>query len=266
MRWIASHHEKRVALHYPDIARAILIALTLFTPAYAQEEPAIVPVNTPMIADISQNAVEIHASFNGAQLLVFGARNQPGDLVIAVRGPERNLLLRRKERIAGMWMHVEQQKYNHIPLFYTLASTQPMEEIAPARLLQSLGLGGTEVIRLNNPHSKNLFDTALIQHFHKRHNWQIPFGTITYFGESLFKAKLNMPDTLPAGNFTVEVYLFDRGALISAQMMPLRSYKTGFDAKISSAAQMYGWAYGIGAILLALAGGWLAHRLFNRRK
>ncbi len=89
---------------------AALVCVLLAFPLHAQQ-PVQVPLNTPMVADVSQAVVEIHASFNGLQLLIFGARNQPGDVVIAVRGPKANLLLRRKERMAGMWMHVEQQKY-----------------------------------------------------------------------------------------------------------------------------------------------------------
>lgn len=245
--------------------RLLCVWLALTSSLHAQE-PAPLPFSTPMIADVSQDIVAIHSSFNGMQLLVFGARNQPGDVVIAVRGPQANLLLRRKERIAGMWMHLEQQKYEHIPLFYAVASTRPLEDIAPAPLRESLGLGGGEVIHLHNPESKDRFNEALMKYLGKRRAWQVPFSRITYFGESLFKAKLNLPDTLPAGSFTVEVYLFNQGRLISAQMIPLRSYKTGFDARVYNTAQQRDWLYGIGCILLALSGGWLAHRLFNRRK
>lgn len=245
------------------LATALLLLIAL--PAQAQES-APLTLNTPIVADVSQNTVEIHSSFNGMQLLVFGARNQPGDLVIAVRGPQANLLLRRKERIAGMWMHVEQQKYADVPLFYAIASTRDLAHITTPATLAALGLGPQAVIRLKNPDSKDNFDNALMRLFQKRRTWQIPFSTITYFGESLFKAKLNLPDTLTPGDFTVEVFLFDRGNLVSAQMLPLSSFKTGFDATVFKAAQDHSILYGIGCILLALSGGWLAHQLFNRRK
>ena len=241
----------------------MLLMIAMAATAPRAQEP--VPLNAPMVADISQNAVEIHSSFNGAQLLIFGARNQPGELIIAVRGPTADLQLRRKERIAGMWMHVEKQKYQTIPLFYAIASTRPILDIAPQQQLAALGLGAEQVIQSSNPNSKPLFDIALMNIFTKHRTWQVSFSPITYFGESLFKAKLNLPDTLPDGQFTVEVYLFDRGKLVSAQAMPLRTYKTGFDAKLFNAAQHRPWIYGIGSILLALGGGWLAHRLFNRR-
>lgn len=243
--------------------RHILAAAFVFfsTPALAQDAVSLL---TPMVADISQDTVEIHSSFTGAQLLLFGARNQSGDLVLVVRGPKSNVVLRRKERIAGMWMHVEQEKYFHLPLFYAIASTRPLELIAPASTLQALGIGSDEVIRQSSGRSAAIFDDALTHYLSRYGLWQLPFARITFFGETLFKAKLTLPDRLPRGQFTVEAYLFNRGQLVSLQTIPLVTYKTGFDARVYDTAQRDPWLYGIGAILLALAGGWLAHRLFNR--
>ncbi|MFM9890407.1 MAG: TIGR02186 family protein [Rickettsiales bacterium] len=233
--------------------------------AHAQKtEQHAVSLTNPLVADLSQNAVAIRTSFNGAQLLVFGAQNIPGELVIAVRGPEANLSLRRKERIAGMWMHVDQRSYGKLPLFYALASTKPLDEIAAPALLQTLGLGESQVILSGNARPNDRFDTALFATLSTKQWWQVPFAKITYFGESLFKARLNLPDTLPRGDFTAEVYLFDSGQLVAFQSIPLAVYNTGFDAWITDKARNRGLAYGIFSVLLALLGGWLAHRVFSR--
>lgn len=246
--------------------RALLIACLLLTrPAVAATHPDAIALTNPMVADISQNAIEIRVSFNGAQVLVFGARNAPGDLVIAVRGPAANITLRRKERIAGMWMHVEQHKYINVPLFYAITSSKPLKQIASTATLQSLGLGEQQITIASNDRIYPLFDAALSNNFHKRGWWQSPFAKITYFGESLFKAQLNLPDTLPGGVYTAEIYLFDRGELRSMQTIPITVYKTGLEEHIYESAQKNGLTYGLAAVLLALAGGWLAHRLFHRR-
>lgn len=250
-------------IRYPCIL--LMLCFFLMPNAHAQKNaPHAVSLTNPLVADLSQNAVAIRTSFNGAQLLVFGAQNIPGELVIAVRGPEANLLLRRKERIAGMWMHVDQRRYNKLPLFYALASTKPLGEIASQALLQTLGLGETQVILSGNTKPNDRFDTALNTNLRVKHWWQVPFAKITYFGESLFKARLTLPDTLPRGDFTAEVYLFDRGELVAFQSIPLAVYNTGFDAWITDKARNRGFAYGIFSVFLALFGGWLAHRIFNR--
>ncbi len=244
------------------------IALLLCAaPALAQEATTQSPITltNPIIADISQNIVEIRSDFNGAQLLIFGARNAPGDLVITVRGPTANVTLRRKERIAGMWMHVDQRKYENLPMFYALASTKPLSRLAPPSVLQSLGLGENRITRSATDSPEDVFDKALASNLTHKRWWLNPFSPITYFGESLFKARLELPDTLPSGDYTVEVYLFDRGKLRGFQTIPLTSYKTGFDARVENAARNHALVYGIFAILMALTGGWLAHRLFQRR-
>ncbi|MES2984801.1 MAG: TIGR02186 family protein [Pseudomonadota bacterium] len=243
----------------------ILIAsLLLSLPALAQEANHAVSLTNPMIADISRNTVEIRSDFNGTQLLVFGVRNVPGDLVIVVRGPTALVTLRRKERIAGMWMHVDQRKYDKLPLFYAIASTKPLSRIAPPSTLQSLGLGESRIILTANSVPDDIFDKALDHTLSTKNWWQAPFTKITYFGETLFKAKLEMPDTLPSGDYTAEVYLFNRGKLLGFQTIPLITYKTGFDARIYKMAQKNGLLYGILAISMALFGGGLAHRLFRR--
>lgn len=231
--------------------------------AQAQEES--VSLTNPMVADVSQHVVEIRSDFNGAQLLIFGARNVPGDLVIAVRGPESDVTIRRKERIAGMWMHVDQRTYSTLPLFYALASTKPLSRIAPPATLHALHLGERRVIESSSAKPDDKFDTALAQTLNERRWWQTSFSKITYFGESLFKARLELPDTLPSGDYTAEIYLFAKGRLVGFQTIPLKSYKIGFDAKIEDAAKHQSILYGIIAILMALCGGWLGHRLFHRR-
>lgn len=243
---------------------AALIFLTAPAHAAVDVQPEALTLAGPMVADISQSSIQIHSSFNGTELLVFGARNQRGDLVIAVRGPDANVRLRRKERIAGMWMHVDQLRYDHLPMFYAIASTRPLKKIASAYTLNQLGLGEQATISRSNPDGTPVFNRALRDSLANRQRWQEPFAPITYFGESLFKARLHLPSTMPRGEYSIEVYLFDEGKPVAFQTIPLKAFKTGMDATIYDEAQRHPWLYGFAAILMALAGGWLAHRLFQK--
>ena len=230
------------------------------------QAPDVAPLSlvNPMVADISQTSVEIQSNFNGTQLLIFGARNMPGELAIVLRGPVANVKLRRKQRIAGMWMHVDQRKYTDLPLFYAIASTKPLKQLASPAVLQSLGLGESRLMLASNAASDDIFDPALIRLLTAKHWWQSPFAPITYFGESLFKARIDLPDTLPHGDYTAEIYLFNRGALLGFQTIPVTVLNTGVDARIANQATHHGAWYGYMAVLMALIGGWLAHRLFHR--
>lgn len=247
--------------------KRVIFALALFAlPAHAEviKQPEAITLAGPMVADISQSSIQIHSSFNGTELLVFGARNQRGDLVIAVRGPEANVRLRRKERIAGMWMHVDQLRYDHLPMFYAIASTRPLKQIAANYTLHQLGLGESAIVSRSNPEGSPVFNKALRENLAARLRWQEPFGRITYFGESLFKARLHLPSTMPRGAYSIEVYLFDDGHPVAFQTIPLKAFKTGLDARIYDEAQRHAWLYGILAIVMALSGGWIAYRLFQK--
>ena len=246
--------------------RALAVVMMLAAPAHAAVEvqPEALTLAGPMVADISQSSIQIHSGFNGTELLVFGARNARGDLVIAVRGPSANVRLRHKERIAGMWMNVDQKRYNAMPMFYAIASTRPLEQVAANYTLNQLGLGEQAMVTRGNPDASPAFNQAMRDTLEAKLRWQEPFGDITYFGESLFKARLHLPSTMPRGAYSVEVYLFDEGKPVAFQTIPLNAFKTGVDATIYDEAQRHPWLYGFAAIFMALFGGWLAHRLFRK--
>lgn len=243
---------------------AALILMSAPAQAAVEVQPEALTLAGPMVADISQSSIQIHSSFNGTELLVFGARNARGDLVIAVRGPSANVRLRHKERIAGMWMNVDQMRYDDLPMFYAIASTRPLKKIAANYTLHQLGLGEQATVSHSNPQATPEFNKALRETLEAKLRWQEPFGRISYFGESLFKARLHLPSTMPRGDYSVEVYLFDEGKPVAFQTIPLKAFKTGMDATIYDEAQRHPWLYGIAAILMALFGGWLAHRLFRK--
>ena len=81
----------------------------LLTPLLmAQAKPVLVP-------DVSQRNIEIAYSFTGAELLLFGAilypggrvpgAEQPTDIVVVVKGPTQSVLVREKEKVAGIWVN-----------------------------------------------------------------------------------------------------------------------------------------------------------------
>jgi hypothetical protein len=90
-------------------ARAASLLLALATPVLlAADKPVLVP-------DISARQVQIRYSFTGAQLLLFGAVVYPGgrppdhppDIAVVLRGPVQPILVREKQKIAGIWMNAE---------------------------------------------------------------------------------------------------------------------------------------------------------------
>lgn len=238
-----------------------LLCMALYSSAQAEETLSNYTYTKPIIADISQDIIEIHAQFDGEQVLLYGARNAPGDIIAVVTGPYAKAKLSRKDKIVGIWMQVERAKFKNIPLYFALASTRNVEKILPPETLDQLGISYPHMGGNQNP----VMVQALTEKLTDRGWLNLDAVPIQYFGETLFLARLNFPSSLPRGNYTVDVFLVDRGDIIAVQSIPLSAVKTGVDFWLYDTARHHAWWYGLGAALLSLTGGWLGNRLVRRR-
>ncbi len=71
-----------------------------------------------IISGISSNEINIDTQFKGSEILLFGAKNNDGDLVIVVRGPKKSFLVNKKEKLLGIWHNGQRMKFEEIPTFY----------------------------------------------------------------------------------------------------------------------------------------------------
>ena len=108
------------------IAGIWLAIIALVTTTVASAAP------TRLVADLSQSHVDITSGYHGTELLLFGAyEGVPGDeLVLIVEGPANDIIQRRKEKRAGVWVNVETLLWKQAPSFYHLFSTAELDEIA----------------------------------------------------------------------------------------------------------------------------------------
>ena len=106
---------------------------------------------------LSTDRIAITSDFSGARLVVFGAldnadakllRQQRYDIVVALVGPRRRVVVREKERTLGLWINRGSESFNSVPASYALASTRPLGDITREGLRVSLSMG-IEDMRLN---------------------------------------------------------------------------------------------------------------------
>ena len=89
-------------------------------------------------------------------------------------------------------------------------------------------------------------------------------GSVNMMSNRLFRTELHFPAEVPTGTYLVEVYLFRDGAVTSAEIVPFTVSKIGIGADIYDFAENYGAAYGLVAVLLAVAAGYAASAAFRR--
>ena len=221
-----------------------------------------------LVADLSQRLIAITTGFAGTDVLLFGATDGEGDVIVVVRGPERSVTMHRKSRVLGIWANTAQMTFERAPSFYAVASSIPLEEIAPA--LRARHELGTDFLRLELPPAKASPNIAqewragLIRNFQRAGLYAGEVGEVTFLGNSLFRVEIALPANVPTGAYHALTYLLRDGEVISAQTMPLFVSKVGTEAFIYDFAVRHSAYYGLIAIAIALMAGWLAHLAFRK--
>ena len=241
-----------------------LAALSLARPAFAARfGPA-----DPLVVDLSSHVVAITSGFSGANLLLFGVVDGEGDVVVVVRGPSQSELLRRRDRVLGLWINRYQAEIGDAPVYYQLASTRPLEQIAAGSMLDRHRLGiahlGLSVQRRDSGSSDEDYRQALLRIMRQKGLYGEQAGKISLLGGRLFRTEMTFPANVPTGIYTAEVYLVKDGEIVSAQTTPLIISKTGVGAEIFDMANRHAALYGVAAVILAMAAGWLAAIAFRR--
>ncbi len=222
----------------------------------------------PLTADLSDHLITITSSYTGTELLLFGSVEEEGDIIVVVRGPEQQVLVRRKERVGGLWMNRATQSFAKVPGYYAMAATRPLDEIATENVLSRLGIGPKNLTFEANgsggPQGVEFRD-ALVRNMTREGLYPTEPGVVTWLGSRLFRTNIAFPANAPVGNYTAEIYLLHQNEVITAQTTPLFIRKTGIERAVFEYSRNYPLLYGLSAVIMALLAGWLAELAFRRR-
>jgi uncharacterized protein (TIGR02186 family) len=240
----------------------LLVLATLFANVFAGTRTA----SAQIVADISDHLIAITTGFTGAELLLFGAA-ESGTVVVVVRGPRAPFVVRRKARVAGIWINRTEMTFRNVPTYYAIASSKPLDTIPDAvRVRHEMG---TDALRLQapkdiDPERAASYRQALIRNMQNDNLYYREPAHVNFLGSQLFRADIRFPANAPVGLYEVFVYLVRDGDVISAQSSPLHVSRIGFEAWIFDFAQRRSLSYGILAILLAVMAGWTASLIFRK--
>ena len=223
---------------------------------------------TPLSVDLSEPVIEISTGFSGTDVLLFGAIEGNGDVVIVISGPIRTEVVRRKARIAGIWINAESRSFATVPAYYHVASTRPLKEVAPEALLKKFQIGPERIAFGYAPGQSRdeqaLFREALIRNKKQVGLYGNLLNRVGVTDGRLFRANFTFPANVPTGTYNVDVYLLRKGIIVGTKSRTLSITKVGLEASIFNFAHQQGALYGIMAILVALIAGWLAGVIFRK--
>ena len=247
--------------------RAALLAILLPTAALAEGEE--------IVSGLSQNRVEITANFDGSEILIYGAvkreapapKGAPLQVIITVEGPSTPLVIRRKERRAGIWVNTSSITVDAAPSFYAVSTTGPIDKI----------LSGTDDLRfkITLPHairavgsaseasgSKEFLD-ALARIRSTDESYRLLENRVQLVDETLFRTDVALPANLTEGNYKVRMFITRSGRVIDSMERVIGVRKTGLERTLYIMAHQQPFLYGVISLALAAVAGWAASAGFR---
>ncbi len=242
--------------------RLALLLLLCALPVQAEE----------VIAGLSQNRVAINTNFDGSEILVFGAIKREGPVpegelhvIVTVAGPSEPVVVRRKSREIGIWVNSDAVEVDRAPSFYAVATSGPWEEVISDTedLRHKISIGrairsvGAEVTDTGN------FTEALIRIRLRNGLYQTRLNSVTLRDATLFNTQVALPANLTEGNYTVRFYLTRGREVIDSRETTIFVRKVGLERFLFNLAYERPLAYGVLALVIAIAAGWGASAAFR---
>jgi uncharacterized protein (TIGR02186 family) len=225
-----------------------------------------------LVSGISQDTIQITSNYTGTDIVVFGAIEQPQNpqgrnIVVVVRGPDEPMTVRRRDRIAGVWVNSDAARFEGLPAYYYLASTEPIARIAPPAALARYGIGlqALKPSAIGSHHDPEPFRQAAIRYHRRSGLYTESPGSIDFLSESLFRTRVPVPAGVSRGQYNVEVYLFRDGEVVSAQSTPLFVDASGLERRLFNMAHNAPLSYGLACVFMAMLLGWVSSVLFRRQ-
>jgi uncharacterized protein (TIGR02186 family) len=227
-------------------------------------------------SDISTREISIQSNFTGIEIVLFGSIDfsrapgpdeKPYDVIMVIRGPTEPIVVRRKERVAGIWMNGPAKTFAAVPGFYAALASRPFRAIAPEETLRKLGVGFANVDfgkPVDGQAPDDEFRPALIRIRKEENLFKEADDGVQFIGRSLFRGSVDLPVNVPIGRYTSQVYLFRDGKLLSQSQGSLQVHKVGFERVVYALALRQPFLYGLLSVLIAMTAGLVAWAVFRK--
>ena len=248
-------------------AALALLALVLLGGA---RDPILVP-------EVSQHEVRLRQGFTGTELLLFGAILNPDgiraardyDIVVVLKGPTQSIVVREKQKIAGMWLNADSTEFRSAPSYYAVASTRPIEDIVDEKTaaIYELGLSWLQLSPIGSidPEEQQRFSAGLVERNSKNGLYIQENNGVLVSEQVLYQAHIHLPSSVPIGVYTAETFAVSQGRVVASASSTVEIRKQGFEKVVADFADEYSFFYGLLAVAVSVFMGWLAGRLFALR-
>ena len=244
-----------------------LFALLCLVFLGAARDPILVP-------EVSQHKVEVRQGFTGTELLLFGAILDPQgtragrdyDIVVVLKGPTQSITVREKQKRAGIWINAASAQFRSAPSFYAVAASRPLDQIVDDRTaaIYELGLPFIQLSPIGtiDPEQQARFAAGLAGVMAGGQLYQEDPHGVTVSEQVLYQARIALPSSVQTGSYTAETFAVSKGRVVASAIARVEVQKQGFERAVAEYARHYAFFYGLLAVAISIAMGWLAGRLF----
>jgi uncharacterized protein (TIGR02186 family) len=225
-----------------------------------------------VVAALSQNRVAITSGFEGLELLVYGAiapaggvRDPALGVVVSIVGPPTPVTVRRKKRVAGLWINAEAESMAAVPSFHAVASTQPLASLMTAEENERWGVSVFHAMGLEAASRPDTSFFAALIRLRREAGLYVtqPSGVIVE-QDTLFSARIPLPSNIVEGVYTATVLLTREQRVIDRFETTIQVRKAGLGRIIHDAATNRPLFYGLSSIVIALMAGFGASEVFRQ--
>lgn len=253
--------------------RLILALALLVIPALS------VAQSEEIVLGLSRDEVAITATFDGSDVLIFGAikRDAPApdtgplQVIITLAGPSTPITVRRKDRVFGIWANTETFEIDAAPSFYAVATSAPLSDSLndAEDLRHSISI--PRVVRSdsasNAGNDTNRFSEALIRIRAGEDLYQVLESQVDIEEETLFRGQITLPAALTEGDYVARIFITRNGVVVDEYQTTIAVFKAGLERFLFELSRNQPLLYGLMSLAIAIAAGWLASaafRLFQR--
>jgi len=235
-----------------------------------QGEPA-----EQVVAGLSDNSVSITTSFDGSEILIYGAirREVPIpddqlDVIVTVEAPSQPLTVWRKQRRFGIWVNTERVEVGAAPSYYAVASTAPLDQILLPGWDSRYRISLSQALRAFSgaPEVQDVtaFTEAMIRLRENDGHYRLDEAGVELAEDTLFRADIRLPANLLEGDYKTRIFLLRDGQVVDVHRAAIQVRKVGLERWLYNLAYDQPMLYGLMSLAVAVFAGWGASAAFRK--
>lgn len=189
------------------------------------------------------------------------------EVIVTVEGPSTPLVIRRKAKVAGIWLNRDSVNIDAAPSFYAVATTGNLDEILSGTEDLRYSITLPQVIRAVGISAEASQPQDFVDSLQRlrlqEDRYRISERSVQFLEETLFRADVVLPANLTEGNYNVRIFLTRGGKVVDSSAAIIGVRKAGLERFLFRAAHDQPAAYGIAALVLAGLAGWIASFIFR---